>query len=54
MATVRGPTAKNVINVFAKITLKERNKVEEVTLDMAPNMELIVKNSFTNATLVTD
>jgi transposase len=54
VAIVKGTKAENVINVLAKIPLKERNKVEEVTLDMAPNMELIIKRSFSNATLVTD
>ena len=36
------------------IPLKERQKVKEVTLDMAGNMGLIVKKSFPKATLVID
>jgi transposase len=54
VAIVKGTKAENVINVLAKIPLKERNKVEEVTLEMAPNMEHIIKQSFSNARLVTD
>ncbi|APT23271.1 DDE transposase [Flavobacterium columnare] len=54
VAIIKGTKADNVIEVLNKIPLKIRNKVKEMTLDMAPNMELIVKKSFPNATLVTD
>ena len=54
VAIVKGTKADNIVEILSKIPLKERNKVEEVTLDMAPNMELIIKKSFPNATLVTD
>jgi transposase len=54
VAIVKGTKSENIINILKKIPLKDRNKVAEVTLDMAPNMELIIKASFPNATLVTD
>ncbi|MEC4050115.1 transposase, partial [Flavobacterium sp. SUN046] len=54
VAIVKGTKAENVIEILTKIPLRERAKVEEVTLDMAPNMELIVKKSFPSAVLVTD
>lgn len=54
VAIIKGTKAENVINILNKIPLKKRNKVAEVTLDMAPNMELIIKRSFPNAILVTD
>ncbi len=54
VAVVKGTKAESVIEVLNKIPLKIRSKVKEMTLDMAPNMELIVKKSFPNATLVTD
>ncbi|QYS87904.1 transposase [Flavobacterium oreochromis] len=54
VAIIKGTKADNIIEILSKIPLKERNKVEEVTLDMAPNMGLIIKKSFPNATLVTD
>ena len=54
IAMVKGTKADSVIKILHKIPLKQRNKVKEVTLDMAGNMGLIVKNSFPNATQVID
>lgn len=54
VAMVSGTKADDVINVFEKIGLRERNKVKEITLDMAANMNLIAKKCFPKATLVTD
>jgi len=51
---VKGTKADSVIKVLDKLPLKLRSKVEEVTLDMAGNMGLIVKKSFPKATLVID
>lgn len=51
VAMVRGTKAETVIKILHKIPLKQRNKVKEVTLDMASNMGLIVKKSFPKATL---
>jgi len=54
VAVVQGTKADNIISILSKIPLKQRNKVKEITLDMAANMQLIAKRSFPNATLVTD
>lgn len=54
VAMVKGTKAETVIKILHKIPLKQRNKVKEVTLDMAGNMGLIVKKSFPNAALVID
>lgn len=54
VAIIKGTKADSVIEILNKIPLKTRNKVQEITLDMAPNMELIIRKSFPNATLVTD
>ncbi len=54
IAMVKGTKAETVINILNKIPLTQRNKVKEVTLDMAGNMGLIVKKSFPNASLVID
>ncbi|EDM42820.1 IS1167, transposase [unidentified eubacterium SCB49] len=51
---VKGTKAEAVIKILHKIPLKQREKVKEITLDMAGNMGLIVKKSFPNATLVID
>ena len=54
IAMVKGTKAENVIDILHKISIKQRKKVKEVTLDMAGNMGLIVRKSFPNATLVID
>jgi len=54
VAIIQGTKADNIIEVLSKIPLKQRNMVEEITLDMAGNMELIARRSFPNAVLVTD
>jgi len=54
IAMVKGTKADSVIKILYKIPLKQRNKVKEVTLDMAGNMGLIVSKSFPNAALVID
>jgi len=54
VAMVKGTKADTVIKILHKTPLKQRNKVKEVTLDMAGNMGLIVKKSFPNATQVID
>jgi transposase len=51
---IKGTKAEIIIKILQKISLKQRKKVNEVTLDMAGNMGLIVKNSFPNATQVID
>lgn len=54
VAMVKGTKAEDVINILKKIPEFKRRKVKEVTLDMAPNMEMIIKRSFPNASRVTD
>lgn len=54
VAIVKGTKAEDVIGVLKQIKERLRNKVQEVTLDMAANMELIVRKSFPKAAIVTD
>jgi transposase len=54
IAMVKGTKAEAVIKILHKIPLKQRRKVQEVTLDMAGNMGLIIKKSFPSASLVID
>lgn len=54
IAMVKGTNSETVKNVLLKIATESREKVKEITLDMAPTMERIAKLSFTKAKLVTD
>ena len=54
VAMVRGTRAESVNEILKMIPVSKRNKVREVTLDMAGNMGLIVKTSFPKASLVID
>jgi len=54
VAIVKGTKAPEVSAVLEKISEEQRNSVSEVTLDMSPAMEAIVRKSFPKATLVTD
>lgn len=54
VAMVEGTSSASVINILSKIPLKQRNKVKEVTVDMAHSMHKIVKSSFPNAHRVVD
>ncbi|RZK04427.1 MAG: DDE transposase, partial [Flavobacterium sp.] len=54
IAMVKGTDSEKVKEVLRQIPDWKRNKVKEVTLDMAASMENIVKYSFPKATLVTD
>lgn len=54
VAMVKGTVSDTVINILQKIPQRERNKVKEVTLDLAPTMERIVRKSFPKAQLVSD
>jgi transposase len=54
VASVKGTKSEDIINVLAKITLKKRKQVKEITLDMANNMELAARMSFPEAILTTD
>jgi len=54
VAMVKGTQADTVIEVLRKIPKKLRDTVREVTLDMAANMNLIVKRCFVKAHRVID
>ena len=54
VASIKGTRAKEIVEVLEKIPLESRNKVKEVTLDMAKNMESAVQEAFPAAALVTD
>ena len=54
VACIKGTSSKDIIEVLEKLNIENRSQVKEVTLDMAKNMEAVVKAVFTNATLVTD
>jgi transposase len=54
VAIVAGTKAEDVIKTLYKLPEQKRNKIEEITLDLASNMQVIVKRSFPNAVRVTD
>ncbi len=54
VAMVKGTKSEDVIAVLQKIPLNKRNKVKEITLDMAGSMVLIARISFPKSSLVTD
>lgn len=54
VAIVAGTKAEDVIKTLWKLPEQKRNKIEEVTLDLASNMQVIVERSFPNAVRVTD
>lgn len=54
VAMIRGTQAENIIEVLKKIPERLRNQVEEVTLDMAPSMNLAIERCFRKAHRVTD
>ena len=55
IASIRGTKADEIIRlVKAKIPLADRERVEEISLDMAATMKLAAQTLFPNARLVTD
>lgn len=55
VAMIKGVDSKNINSILRRnIPFKKRRQVKEVTLDMAANMEQIVRKTFSRATLVTD
>jgi transposase len=54
VAMIKGTRSETVRSILEKIPLRKRNKVMEVTLDMAATMENIARFTFPNARLVTD
>ena len=54
VAMVKGTVSETVISILHKIPEKLRNQVKEITIDLAPTMELIAKRSFPKATIISD
>lgn len=54
ISMVKGVKSEDVIDILKKIPLQEREKVKEISLDMANNMERIAKKLFPKAFIVTD
>ena len=54
LATIRGTKAEDIMTVLERIPLRTRNKVKEVTMDMAPNMAKAIRRCFRNARRVVD
>jgi len=54
VAMIKGTNSDTVRSILEKIPLRKRNKVQEITLDMAASMEKIARYSFPKAVLVTD
>lgn len=54
VAILNGTKSDNIIPVLQQIPLRLRNKVQEITLDLAGNMALIAKKCFPNAVQVID
>ena len=46
IAVINGTDAKSIENVLQKIPQELRNKVKEISMDMAPNMSMAARNSF--------
>ena len=54
VAIIAGTKAEQVIQHLYQIPSAKRNKVKEITLDMANSMKMIVKRCFPKAVQVTD
>ena len=54
VAAIKGTKSEDIKSVLEKLPLNLRLQVEEITMDMAKNMESSVKHLFPNARLVID
>jgi transposase len=54
VAVINGTESKKIEEVLDKIPAEKRNKVKEVSMDMAANMSLATRNSFPNSKQVID
>jgi transposase len=54
VAMVKGTQAERIITVLERIPLRKRNKVREVTMDMAAGMIRVIRSCFVNAERVID
>ena len=53
-AMCKGTKATKIIDVLSLIPYKQRTSVKEVTLDMSGSMNMIIRESFPNATIIID
>jgi len=54
VAILEGTSSETIVPMLQKLPARARNKVEEITLDLAGNMSLIARRCFPNATIVID
>ena len=54
VAIMEGTKVNDIVQILKKIDLNKRKKVKEVTLDMSPAMERIIKETFPCAYITTD
>jgi transposase len=54
VAMLKGTQAEQIMGVLERIPLRKRNKVKEVTMDMAANMIKAIRRCFSNASRVID
>ena len=54
VAMIEGTSSDKVVKVLSKIPASKRNKVKEITLDMANSMQKIVRSCFPKANRVID
>lgn len=54
IAILKGTSSDSIIPLLQQLPARARNKVNEVTLDLAGNMGIIVRRCFQNATMVID
>lgn len=54
LAMIKGTQSEQIITILEKIPLRSRNKVKEVTMDMAANMIKAIRRCFSNAVRVVD
>ena len=54
ISLVQGVKSSAICEVLNGIPLGERKKVKEISIDMANNMEKVARESFPNASIVTD
>lgn len=54
VAMLKGTQAEQIMSVLERIPLRKRNKVKEVTMDMAANMIKAIRRCFINAQRVID
>ena len=54
VAMIEGVKSDTIISIINKIPLSKRNKVKEVTVDMANNMNLAIRSSFFKSEIVID